>query len=328
MKISHLIIICIAAAPAALSRPSFAGSDSHGGDICEDRIKIIRDDIGSWIYQGGAAALNFPDGISVDTYKTKMLEQILSARISCVETVLTVDGEEKTCENHHDTAGIPQVNCNFNRFNATNESEQYVLVHHEFAGLSGLEIADGPESEYKISNQITDYLQEQVVIKLMVGAKGPKFKTSTGAVFTYVKGPDNFGMAWRDPDGNLWSESQGDFDNLPIKPDNGYQIVDSAATRACAKIGGALPSSLEFTRLASFFERDETQTLTLQGLRDWATLFPNPHGEYLWSSTESYSDPLNNADFYYLKFSNDASEHDATNRSEKWIVRCITTEGK
>ncbi len=50
----------------------------------------------------------------------------------------------------------------------TSESDQYVLVHHEYAGLAGIEISKGEDSDYQVSNQISGYLENQVIKKLAV----------------------------------------------------------------------------------------------------------------------------------------------------------------
>jgi hypothetical protein len=140
----------------------------NGGDICEDRFKVVRDDIASWISNGGSTGLTLPGDISISQYNGKMLSEIKGAQLSCVDQEITVDGAEKTCKNFVDTQNVPQIVCNAERFMATSEADQYVLVHHEYAGLSGFEINKGKDSQYSISNQITGYLADQVVKKLVI----------------------------------------------------------------------------------------------------------------------------------------------------------------
>ncbi len=65
-------------------------------------------------------------------------------------------------------AGQPRIECNYKRFNEASESDQYVLVHHEYAGLSGFETNKTDDSDYKISNQLTGFLESQVIKKLSV----------------------------------------------------------------------------------------------------------------------------------------------------------------
>lgn len=42
---------------------------------------------------------------------------------------------------------------------------------------------------------------------------GGMYKTSTGAAFTQVVGPGQFGLSWKDPFGAIWSSYQGDYSN-------------------------------------------------------------------------------------------------------------------
>jgi hypothetical protein len=156
----------------ALSPLAHAGHEvPNGGDICEDRFKIVRDDIKSWIEEGGAASLVLPKNLSITDYKTKMLAEIAVAQVSCVDSNTQVDGAEKTCENFLDDKGTAQIICNRQRFMATDESDQYVLVHHEYAGLSGFEVNQGMSSQYSISNQITGALETQEMLKLVVNKR-------------------------------------------------------------------------------------------------------------------------------------------------------------
>src|SRR5438045_3657410 len=60
------------------------GQDSGGGDLCEDRIQTIRDDIRSWIHAGGPRGLVLPPGLPASEYSRRMLQQIGRAKIKCV----------------------------------------------------------------------------------------------------------------------------------------------------------------------------------------------------------------------------------------------------
>jgi hypothetical protein len=105
------------------------------------------------------------------------------------------------------------------------------------------------------------------------------------ANFTRVKGPGNFGKAWKDPSGTLWGKYIGDFTNEPLEIDQNGLIVDSPATEACAKVGGFLPTAQDYEKLASYFELNSNQTLTNQGKKDWYAVFPDMLGHWFWSST-------------------------------------------
>lgn len=149
------------------------GAGVHGGgDICEDRIQQIRDDLKSWIDQGGAQSLALPQSIPADRYAELMLNQLKSARVKCVSAgdtgyPVTIGNTPKVCKFSIDQTGS-QITCDYVKFLATGESDQYVLIHHEYAGLAGVELPDQNVSRYEISNQISAHLEEQIVKKLAV----------------------------------------------------------------------------------------------------------------------------------------------------------------
>ena len=148
---------------------AFAGDKTgNGGDICEDRIKIVRDDISSWLNHGGGSLVNLPDGVSPVQYAAAMQSSIRTAQISCTAAHLYVGAAEKACKNFSDSTGQKRIQCNFARLMALSESDQYVLIHHEYAGLAGFETNIGESSQYGISNQISDYLQDTVVKRLAI----------------------------------------------------------------------------------------------------------------------------------------------------------------
>ncbi|RYZ86925.1 MAG: hypothetical protein EOP04_12855, partial [Proteobacteria bacterium] len=99
--------------PKFMAKPSTAaigalsmmgGSEgTGGGDLCEDRIKIVRDDIKSWILKGGSKDLTLSSRVSGQAYAGAMLAQIDKARVSCVGPgdegyPVRVNGTPKTCK--------------------------------------------------------------------------------------------------------------------------------------------------------------------------------------------------------------------------------------
>ena len=52
------------------------------------------------------------------------------------------------------------------------DTDQYILIHHEYAGLAGIEVSAGDVSTYPVSNQIGGYLANQVVKKLVIRPSG------------------------------------------------------------------------------------------------------------------------------------------------------------
>jgi hypothetical protein len=109
-----------------------------------------------------------------------------------------------------------------------------------------------------------------------------KYRTSTGAVFETVSRA-GWAKAVKGPDGTIWSEYQGDFSNTGTDKDG--IVTDSAATRACAKIGGTVPTKQDFEKLKASFELDGSGHLTDQGRKDLYTMFPDMKGRWFWSSS-------------------------------------------
>jgi hypothetical protein len=164
------------------SAPSFAkkGTESGGGgDASEARVDEIRSDILNWINNDGARGLILPSDISYGEYLDRMGEILKQQKVivSFVEQddennnelSVIVNGIPKTCRGFISKADSRlHILCNISRFKNTSESEQYKLIHHEFAGLVNLERNEGAASDYVLSNQITDYLSRQTVLKLAV----------------------------------------------------------------------------------------------------------------------------------------------------------------
>ncbi|MES2769666.1 MAG: hypothetical protein V4596_11035 [Bdellovibrionota bacterium] len=167
-----------------LSIQANAGEDRGGGDPCESRIKVISQDIKSWILKGGAKGLTLPANISVETYSNSIISQINTAQVTCVDEKdsgypVQVSGEPKVCRfDRNDDKS--KITCDIRKFQALNEKEQYELIHHEYAGLAGIENPEGANSKYEISNQISEYLVDVVVKKLAVKTKltSPVYKGS------------------------------------------------------------------------------------------------------------------------------------------------------
>jgi hypothetical protein len=151
----------------------YVGQDRGGGDPCENQIKIIRSDLSVWIQKGGPKELRLPDGIFVDQYSTRMLQKIEKAKVRCVgqgdkDFPVEVYGTPKVCKFEVDSNQDSTITCDRSAFLALDESEQYVLVHHEYAGLAGIEIPLKDYSQYEVSNQITSFLENKIVKRLVV----------------------------------------------------------------------------------------------------------------------------------------------------------------
>ncbi|MEQ1663864.1 MAG: hypothetical protein ABL927_00650 [Bdellovibrionales bacterium] len=167
----NLIMVC------AYSHAEKQGRESGGGDTCENRIKVIRDDIKTWINNEGHKDLDFSilsnnsENYS-DYYEKSMLTQINRAKIQCVSEgdtnyPVAVNSTLKICR-FDKTKELSQINCDLNKFLNLTESNQYILIHHELAGLANIEIPNKDDSEYSISNQISDYFISQTIKKLAI----------------------------------------------------------------------------------------------------------------------------------------------------------------
>lgn len=167
--LKYFILLAI----SVLSFQAVAGSEGRGGgDMCEDRIKIIRDDIKDWILKGGAKNLQLNKNLSQEEYSKKMLYQIEKTKIKCVGEndnghPVEINGTPKTCR-FDKKSDRSEITCDYEKFQNTSQEKQYILVHHEYAGLADIERPDGDSSNYEISNQISGYLEDHIVKKLVV----------------------------------------------------------------------------------------------------------------------------------------------------------------
>ena len=168
-------------ASSAKALQSYSGSEGvGGGDLCEDRIKTIRADLKTWIENKGSEALQLPSGVSQVQYSQGMLNALAGAKIACVgpgdnNYPVEVHGTAKVCK-FNVSAASKLITCDFKKFQSMTESDQYVLIHHEYAGLAGIDQPNGSDSVYTVSNQISGYLVDQVVKRLAVKPSAASFE--------------------------------------------------------------------------------------------------------------------------------------------------------
>ncbi|MGE3610455.1 MAG: hypothetical protein AB7I27_12770 [Bacteriovoracaceae bacterium] len=158
-----------------ISISSFAGGEtSGGGDASEARINEIRSDILKWITNGGAKELKLPSTLSYNQY-VNLMSDILQPQkvvIGLTEEKVLVNDVEKTCKGFfQSSSSAPRILCNISRFKNTSDSDQYILIHHEYAGLVQIENNEEAASDYSISSQISEFLEVQMVLKLAVKPK-------------------------------------------------------------------------------------------------------------------------------------------------------------
>ncbi len=146
----------------------YAKGDSvgNGGDSCEARIQSIAINIQEWILYDNHSELDFKGRLTKDEYEFPMLTALKLGRVSCTDEKLFVGKAEKTCINFPEEDFIE---CNVDKFMNTDEEGQYRLVHHEYAGLAGIEVNNESEaSDYFLSDQISRKLKWEIVKKLPI----------------------------------------------------------------------------------------------------------------------------------------------------------------
>lgn len=179
-KMMAITLSLLATTAFSVSYAKATGGDSGGGgDASEARVDEIREDILNWIDNGGAKGLKLPATLNYNTYVSEMRD-ILEAQKVVVKFIdkdsevneelkVIVNGSPKTCRGFYSKIdGLPHILCSIPRFAATSDSEQYKLIHHEYAGLKNIERNDKAASDYSLSSQITEYLSLQTVLKLAV----------------------------------------------------------------------------------------------------------------------------------------------------------------
>jgi hypothetical protein len=101
------------------------------------------------------------------------------------------------------------------------------------------------------------------------------YTTNRDVIFTRVEYA-KFGLAWKAPNGSIWSADQGKFTNKGKDNDLVNHLVrHSEATDACERIGGSLPTQKDFGELFSRFVVGGTFPLNLRDVMDLITLFPD-----------------------------------------------------
>ena len=156
-----------------MTTASFAASKGGGGgDPTEARVEEIRIDLVKWINDGGSKGLKLPSHLTIDTYNKKMLEVLEPNKVTVEFTdqrpsPVNINGHEKTCISFY-LIQKSKILCDIEKFRLLNESEEYRLIHHEFAGLANIENNIENISDYRISNQITSFLKVEQVLRLGV----------------------------------------------------------------------------------------------------------------------------------------------------------------
>lgn len=278
------------------------GVATGGGDPCEMRIQEIRDDIRAWVLRGGHSGLTY-NSSTKEEYANGMQAYLAIKRnsdrsisqatdIECVHRRIVVQGHEKICR--FDRLAGPKITCDYEAFmdsSTLSEDDQYRLIHHEYAGLAGIENPDGFQSQYEFSDQISKFLENQVIRKLAMRPQlvpdcrsldlravpaGTKCRTAKGSIYERVW-REYFGEAWKGPDGMVWSDLIGSGTQ--------YEAVD-----LCKNLGGVLPSRSDFERGEASGFREVLPNMTAYS-HYWSSSLDRPTGgAYIFSAGSGGAD--------------------------------------
>ena len=222
----------------------------------------------------------------------------------------------------------PHILCNIERFAKTSTNELYRLIHHEYAGLIGVELNQGASSDYEISMQVASSISPRLIYKLVVqmpclrlGSKeraliGIRCRTTKGAIFERVE-KSGFGEAWKlvrgvpstegMDRGKIWGDRLSDSYTNKFET----HLFATQAPVACRDLGGRLPSKVEF-------ERGEAN-----GIRE---VLPDMSSRLYWSSTAGQP-PYAVWDAFVFSGDEGSVESYARN-SDDVSVRCIGNDNK
>jgi hypothetical protein len=170
-KIKHWLVLAIlftcaqvVANPYTIMR---GGETGNGGDPEELYFREIAINIRQWLVSGNSMSLKLPEGLSNDTYKDKIIEVIDQFDVSFTFDLIQVAGTNKMCKNFWKSENDPKIICNYHFIDLKIE-DKYKLIHHELAGLAGLEISEGGKSDYFISSQISGFLKKEIIKRLPI----------------------------------------------------------------------------------------------------------------------------------------------------------------
>lgn len=154
-------LLFITANQTVFAAQSMGNEKGNGGDSCELKIQETIEDIRQWLLKDQFQGMKFPHNMTASEYKEAMLDATENLTLGCVSETLRLNDYEKTCINKG-----RDIKCNYKRFSSLNEHQTYKLIHHELAGIAGLEANITEESRYELSDQITSFLSLQKTLKL------------------------------------------------------------------------------------------------------------------------------------------------------------------
>lgn len=221
---SFIVAVCLVVPFSVSADTGFR--DGGGGDPNEARVFEIRQAILDWIDRGDARGLEFKNGMTYDRYVALMRPVLAAppAESAVVVTFVTtqqdqqaidpeqkvdVDGQPKTCRGFKSARdGRLHIICNSDRF-PSESAAAFRQVHHEYAGLVGVEKNDGAASDYEVSNQLSDFGQLVTVYKL--GPRRSQIAAGPECVSRFmIYGAEHTGKWVRGPSAILGSSKSRD----------------------------------------------------------------------------------------------------------------------
>jgi hypothetical protein len=165
MKILMLLMLVMSASSYAQS------NHDNGGDEAERRWNSVRDNVKSWIQQGGHLSLKFREEQNSQDYQQKMLNalevpvEFVSASDS---SLVEVNGLQKMCRNVEVEQKM-RLRCVTETVLLIKDYEFISIVHHEYAGIAGFETGSATgASDYYYTNQLSASIETQVSYRLVV----------------------------------------------------------------------------------------------------------------------------------------------------------------
>ncbi len=144
----------------------------NGGDEAERRWNSVRSNMKSWIQQGGHLGLQYRGSDNAQTYQQKMLGgleiPVEFVSVKDPRTLVEVSGLQKMCRNVVEENKM-RLRCVTEAVLLIRDSEFINIVHHEYAGIAGLETtAPSGTSDYYYTNQLVSSIETQISYRLVV----------------------------------------------------------------------------------------------------------------------------------------------------------------
>ncbi len=233
-------LTCLAALIALIGLSSTVNAESNeggisggGGGFAEIKMKSIRDELLTWVKSPGPSSLDFrkAHGLTEAEYRLKMKDILsnLSVQIGSIsaeeesktndpDLKVRVQNEPKDCRGSlWARDGLPHILCIEKPFMDASSSDQYRMIHHEYAGLIGIEKNIGPNSDYNLSEQLTEYVEPQVTDRL--GIKRKHKRELTGDTLRYWIIDHTRGLTVE----SFWRKTSLKFDEVDENGESIYQ---------------------------------------------------------------------------------------------------------